>query len=187
MSMSALRTKVILVISAVAFVVMALMYLYTETTARNDLLEEKFNALRALREIKADQIEHYLASIENQVRTFSENKMVVTALKEFSEGFEQSGSMIARDDLNEIEQSLAEYYQNEFITRLAPNIEKEVHVGELAPMDERAMILQYEYISANPNSVGEKERLFRGESELVYNSVHEEYHALFRSYQESFG
>ena len=87
MGMSALRTKVVLVISAVALLVMVVMYLYTETTARNDLLTEKFNALRALREIKADQIEHYLSSIENQARTFSENGMVVTAMKEFSEGF----------------------------------------------------------------------------------------------------
>ena len=53
------------------------------------LKKESFNKLTAIREMKANQIEDYFLQITDQVLTFSENPMVIEAMKAFDAGIHQ--------------------------------------------------------------------------------------------------
>ena len=78
-----LKTNILIVIAIVAFTVMLMIMLIAETIGRSHILENSFNHLKALREIKANQIENYINTNRNQVATFSQNMMVVDALSSF--------------------------------------------------------------------------------------------------------
>ncbi|HEY9047525.1 MAG TPA: GAF domain-containing protein, partial [Ohtaekwangia sp.] len=64
--------------------------------------ESKFDQLKTINSTKKRNIEYYFDIIRNQILTFSENKMVVDAMKEFRTAFMQIGEGIT-------EQKLADY------------------------------------------------------------------------------
>ncbi|MBF0519431.1 MAG: hypothetical protein HQK92_06890, partial [Nitrospirae bacterium] len=62
-------------------------YSYSKTRGR--FIQKTLDKLVGIRELKKSQIEQYFKRIEAQASTFSENKMTVDAMKEFSFAFSQ--------------------------------------------------------------------------------------------------
>ena len=56
--------------------------------AQRELEEQTFNKLIATRKIKADQVESYFSQIRHQFETFSENHMLISAMKNCAAAFE---------------------------------------------------------------------------------------------------
>ncbi len=156
---------------------------------RTALEEESFKKLRAIRELKGSQIERYFQLIRNQIETFSENQMIIDAMKEFKESFKTVDSELELDEteLATAESNLEEYYDREFLTRLNPNLAEKVGIEEYWPPDKTSLILQDLYISSNSNPTGSKAELNAATDGSLYSSTHGRFHPIIKNYLEKFG
>ena len=68
--MKQIRFKVLLVIASVAFISIAVVYYFTESTEKSVILEDSFNMLQAIRESKANQIETYFQNSNTPARQY---------------------------------------------------------------------------------------------------------------------
>ena len=79
-------------------------------SAKQTLEEQSFKQLMAIRESKKIQIENYFQQIRKQVRTFSEDSMIIDAMLEFDTAFRERPFELHMKDKNQ----LRDYYQTEF-------------------------------------------------------------------------
>ena len=80
-------TKVLTALLPLILLSIALVSSKSILIAQRELEEQAFNKLIATREIKATQIENYFSQIRHQIKTFSENHMVISAMKDFAAAF----------------------------------------------------------------------------------------------------
>lgn len=178
-----------MVIASVAISAIVVIFFVSDNISKKFILEDSFNMLKAIRETKADQVETYFKHIENQLITFSEDKMVIEAMKDFQEGFESVGRElnVSESRRNEITSSLNTYYQQEFIPRISRNSSEEFFASTFQASDLNSKILQELYISSNPYPVGEKDLLEKVDLKTSYTQAHEAYHRVLHSFQRKFG
>ena len=159
--MRTIRLKLIIAISSVVFIVLAIVMGLIETINRNNVIENNFNTLRALREIKASQIQDYIEVSRNQIITMSDDLMVIEAMKSFKSAFHNFDNEPLFKSLSksDIDDELNEYYGDRFLPKLLPNIEGEVFASNFIPASPVTKALQYLFIANNPNPIGEKQKL----------------------------
>ena len=80
-------------------------------TVVESLVEEK---LVGLREVKKQQIQNYFRIIRNQILTFSNDRMIIDAMKGFKHTFFTYGNEVDAEDVKSLRHSLSDYYQHEF-------------------------------------------------------------------------
>ncbi len=186
-----MRLKVItlfLLAGIIPFIVMALM---AYNSASRSLRNQAFNHLVSAREIKKHQIEDYFSTIKKQIRTFSEDRMIVEATMWFKDAFSlfQIENDISPSELKEYRAALKNHYAVDFTE------EYKRHNNGRTPdamsffnqLDNESIALQYFYISANHHPLGEKHKLNAAEGFAPYNNFHKIYHPAIRDYLEQFG
>ncbi len=186
-----LRLKVItllLLAGIIPFIVMALM---AYNSASRSLRNQAFNHLVSAREIKKHQIEDYFSTIRKQIRTFSEDRMIVEATKWFKDAFShfQIENHISVYELEEYRAALKNHYSTVFTEeyKRLNNGQTPDALSFFNQLDNDSIVLQYFYIVANHNSLGEKHKLDAAEGFAQYNSLHKTYHPVIRDYLEQFG
>ena len=147
--------------------------------------KSKFDQLRSITSTKKRNVEYYFDIIRNQIDTFSEDRMILHAMKKFREAFYQY-EPLSDDRRQTLQASVKEYYMNEFMPRLQDNIHTDVPVEHYLPTNDRALILQHAFISSNPHPTGKKSMLDAADGG-VYSQVHQTYHPLLRNFLEKFG
>ena len=155
------------------------------------LSTEAFNKLTALREVKRAAVTGYLQTIESQMVTFAENRMVVDALARFNKDFRSYRADLGIDEpqLERQRQALRTYYTGEFSTEY-----RQRNNGTSPAMDRivnslgaDSVALQYAYIRANTNPLGSKHLLDRASATTPYNELHGQVHPIIRNYLDKFG
>lgn len=126
------------------------------------------NQLISVREAKAYQIEKYFQQVRAQVQTFSRGG-VNDASKAFNQYYRQLENQEIQLDWN---QDLKQYYQQNFLPKLAKNTEGRPLLYSYYPQNSAARYLQYHYIVANSNPLGEKEYLRNPHDGSEYTRVH---------------
>ena len=182
-------SKILAILVFVAVIGVGVSGFISYKIAKESLQTESFNKLTAVREMKASQIEDYFQLIKNQVVTLSEDRMIIEAMKAFDEGLHQ-----IRDDLKitdeqgaTFEKELRNYYQKEFLKRLASNVSEDVSLSNYWSDDYKTRILQHLYIASNSNEVGSKDKLDNAGDGSSYSQAHETYHPILHHYLEEFG
>ncbi len=157
--------------------------------ARSALEQTIYGKLTALGDIKASQIEHYFGTIESQVRTLSQDRMTIQAMRDFRESFHQLDEQRKEDEAGQqqLEAALRTYYDQEYLTRLNPNLETPATADQYWPADQDTRIAQYLYIAANPNPTGRKNDLATAGDDSSYSEFHRTYHPIFSEYLKEFG
>ncbi|EKD49074.1 MAG: hypothetical protein ACD_64C00014G0004 [uncultured bacterium] len=158
-------------------------------SAKKSMQQATFHALAAIRESKKQQIETYFDQIRNQCQTFAQDLMIIDAMKDFKKGFDTIAQQLnySPEQIAEYTQNLKTYYQKEYLPRLNANIETAETIQDyFAQMPEVTKLLQYLYISHNPNPVGQKENLNTAKDGSDYSKVHEKYHPAIREYLKKF-
>ncbi len=159
--------------------------------ARKDMRDKVVSSLQAQQELKAGEIEKYFVSIRDQVLTFSEDRMVVDAMRDFKDSFDsyREQADIDGESLQELRTKLATYYTGEFSAEYesqndgaSPNANQFVN-----QLDRDSVALQYAYIRANPNPLGSKHELDAADEETDYGRLHSVVHPVVRSYLDKFG
>ncbi len=150
-----------------------------------------FNQLTSLREVKKNQLARYFETLENQAITFTEDRMIVSAMQEFKKAYHQfsTDNGLLPADIESLRRRLAIYYQDDFSSAyqqsnngLQPDVRSLVE-----GLDPLTVALQYHYISTNPNPLGEKDRLDRAPDRSLYSESHQMYHPIIRNYLKTFG
>jgi putative methionine-R-sulfoxide reductase with GAF domain/HAMP domain-containing protein len=157
---------------------------------RSALKKSSFSQLTAIRETKKRAVEDYFTRINNQIKTFSESRMIVDAMKEFNAAFNGLPNYVESKygyhELGILENSVKNYYESQFLPRLNKNLESEMSVENYWTDDIRTTFLQYFYISNNPNETGSKHHLNKAIDGSNYSEVHGKYHPLIKNYLEKF-
>ncbi|CAG5082716.1 SpoIIE family protein phosphatase [Parvicella tangerina] len=177
--------KLTLTFVAISLISVSIIGWISYQQGKTGLQEESFNRLTAVREMKASQIEDYFVQIENQIISYSQNRTVIEAMKDFKEGFKLVPSEI--DSTHHDLEHLHQYYESEFIDRLNDNSTIENKAEDFIIEHESGEILQNIYIAENPNPIGEKHNLTYVEDSLSYTQTHTYYHPLFKDFLEKFG
>ncbi|MAG92157.1 MAG: hypothetical protein CMJ48_00180 [Planctomycetaceae bacterium] len=155
------------------------------------LRQEAMNKLIAVREIKKNQIESYFQTINDQMLTFSENRMVVDAMQEFRTQFRtaRKENNVDAQQLADWKEQLKAYYTDQFGKEYAsqnPGTASKA-LDYLAQLDDDSLVLQHRYISGNTHPLGSKHQLDRADDPSKYSELHGKYHPVIRNYLEKFG
>ena len=118
-------------------------------SGKSSLRQSSFNQLTSVRATKARQIESYFEQIRKQVLTFSENRMIIDAMKEFKASFHTviEANEVSESELAGMETSVRRYYEQEYLTRLNPNVDYTTGVDKYWPGEAQTTYLQYHYLS----------------------------------------
>ncbi len=159
--------------------------------ARVALEEQAKNQLISIREMKKNQIEAYFQTIRDQVLTFSNDRMVIEAMKDFNSAFKSFQEEInaSNQDVNSWKTSLSTYYQTDFTEEYArrnPSHNAQA-LSYLSQLDQDSIALQYQYIKANPHPLGSKDELSSAKDGTTYSQWHERYHPHIRDFLKKFG
>jgi class 3 adenylate cyclase len=153
---------------------------------RKGLTNAIFNGLTSLRSVQARAISDDFQRSENFVLTLSETRMTIDAIKEFKVAF----AKLKEKSLSPSErQQLVGSYEKEFIPRLAKNLHGRGQpiVETYLPFRPEEQYLQYHYIAANSNPVGEKIKLNFAKDGSEYSDIHRKFHYRFRNILKRMG
>jgi methyl-accepting chemotaxis protein len=179
-----------LFLSVIPLIVSSFITEWVATDEGGDAVKEQVEQrLIAIRDIKKGEIERYFTQISQQVRALANDRMVIEAMPRFIEGFHrfQQESNLPGDAA--LRKALAGYYQGDFANHYA-----EVNPGQtigaaslLDTLGEEGAALQYQYITANPNPLGNKHKYDGAEDNSSYSATHRLYHPHIRDFLERFG
>jgi|ETNmetMinimDraft_16_1059900.scaffolds.fasta_scaffold01500_5 diguanylate cyclase (GGDEF)-like protein/PAS domain S-box-containing protein len=160
-------------------------YLNAEST----LKKVHFNHLTSIRETKKRQVETYFDQVRNQIITFSEDQMIIDAMKRFRKAFYEvkKGNEFNDSKISQYISGIKDYYDEEFLTRLNANMKEKRGIVQYWPENAEAIILQYHYIVNNPNPTGSKGNLEMATDGSQYSRIHSKYHPIILDYQKRFG
>ena len=155
------------------------------------LKKEAFDKLVAIREVKKAEVERYFQTINDQVVSFSEDKMVVDAMRQFNEYFRhvRAENMLSSETFADMKNKLLSYYTGEFASQYKDNNHgKSPNVNSYFSMlGDDSIALQYFYIRDNKHPLGSKHQLDRASDQSQYSKLHQKIHPLLRNYLERFG
>ena len=160
------------------------------SSSYNAIETKAISQLEAIKTVKANQLTGYFHQIENQIRTFSENAMIVDAMKQFpaAEVSAATEAGVTAPQLADMRQKVEAYYKINFTNEFVGITGKQPPVDQqLAPLDNDSIFLQHQYIANNPNPLGSKESLDAANDETTYSKLHGKYHPIVRSYLQKFG
>ena len=182
-------TKVLTALLPLILLSIALVSSISIIIAQRELEKQAFNKLIATREIKAAEIENHFSQIRHQIETFSEKQMVISAMKDFATAskaiFEERN--LTPEAEAALQTRVAEYYQGNFLPKLADNSKTTPHFTDYFPNEESTQIIQDLYIENNPNQLGSKHKLARASDNSRYSDHHARYYPVLRNFLEKFG
>lgn len=184
-----LKHKLILSFLLVGIIPILIMALVNNFLVGDGFEKQAFDQLTSLKEIKKNQIETYFGEIGKQSITFSEDLMVVEAMKEFKEAFHniERDLRVPASRLSIMKNNVKNYYEKEFLGRLEKNTNKKETYETFWPDEDKTLILQDLYFASNPNAVGEKENMDDAGDGSKYSKIHLKYHSVIRNFLRKFG
>jgi methyl-accepting chemotaxis protein len=165
----------------------ALTYAFTVEVSQA-LYESSQQSLTAIRTTKQAEIESYLRTLKSQVRSYSQNRMIIDAAKQFDRAFHSYAFEVEVDEALQ-KQRLESFYRNEFQQQYsALNNGKRFDVdSKIALFRPETIALQDAYISNNNYPLGEKDKLTNTGDHSFYDQLHGLYHPSIHNYLDEFG
>jgi len=176
-----------LLLTSLALVGLTSTYIASTKTnsALADLTKSKLESVLAL---KKAHIEAYLSGLTKQFQLMGKDQNTGAAAFHFDSTIDvinQSSSM-SEDKKAQLKQ----YFKNNFADKYnTKTTGQKINVDSyFADFDENAWLLQYHYIFANDNPVGEKHKLESPTNEFSsYSGAHGGYHTTFMAYADKLG
>ena len=157
-------------------------------SGRNAIHEQAIEKLVSQREAKKNEIEGYFETLKDQVLTFSNDRMIIDAMSDFKQAFRDYRDDLGIYNVDQLKNQLKPYYTDQFLAKYKTR-NKDVNFDVekvLNSLDADSIALQHEYISANPNPLGEKDALMRGNDQSEYSTLHAKYHPHIRDFLKKF-
>ncbi len=158
-------------------------------TSHEALERAEQEKLVAVRDATARGIEDYFKTIRNQMITFSESRMVVEAMVDLKKSFRSYQRETQVSGIESLRSELGSYYSGDYTRQFSSrnNGKSSPAAQWLSQLDDESVALQHRFIKANPNPLGEKDKLADLKDASAYANQHSLYHPIFRSFQQKFG
>jgi methyl-accepting chemotaxis protein len=188
-----IKTKITLGAALLAAIPVLIASIVTDiiaTSKSNEALHEAAKErLVAVRELSKGRIEDYFDTIRNQLLNLSQSNGVTEAMGSFREAAASYRQELHQPDIEGKRRELAEYYRGDFKAEYGRrNPGGKIDVEKLLnSLDEDAIALQFQYIKANENPLGEKDKLMNPLDGTQYGNWHEQFHPFLRDFQQRFG
>ena len=189
------KNRLLLALLAISLVPLIILGLSMYYLASNSIMQQATDRLAAVRTIKANQIQSYFHSIQDQIQTFSEDRMVVQAMSDFHRGMNafQVDNEITEEKLADMRKKVETYYRSDFARKYVTENETmatdtQALIDKLVlSLDADTIALQYQYIQNNPNELGSKDLLDQASAGSEYSKSHNLYHPIVHNYLQKFG
>lgn len=147
------------------------------------LKQQATNQLTGVRRSKAFQIESYYRTIESHVRTLSEDRMFIDAVREFRHAYRTLNQAAVPAQVME---GVYDDYRFQFFPAMQEVGRARPRPEDYFPSTPAAFQLQYAYIVTNPSPASRRSLESAGDGS-EYSTVHAKYHRPFRRIVEAFG
>ena len=185
-----LDNRLLLALLAVSLIPMALMGLASQQASSTALKTQAFKQLETVITITGRSVERYFATLHNELRVLSEDRMITAAIRELTAG---AAGILAADGVDEqgvarARRSLESFYTGEFAAafRRATGTDPDSR-ALVAALDDESIWLQDLYLRGNENPLGSKARLDAAADGSAYTQAHAIYHPILRNLQEKYG
>ncbi len=167
----------------------------TLSNSKSALQDRAMDQLISFREAKKSQIEDYVNTVEEQARTFSNDRMIIDAVRQFSAAFNnianegEDGNPVSDETISKYRQTLERFYRDQLsqqFKRSNGNHESNTLASEAGLLDKESLILQYRYIAANPEALGRKQNYLDADDGSIWSMLHQKYHPHIKAYLEGY-
>ncbi len=185
-----IKTKLIFGSTLIALVPVAIVSVlvgWVAISSSHSALELKAkDQLVSVRDMKKSEIERYFTMLRNQVLTFSNDRMMIDAMRLFTPAFRNYRK---ESTIKVNKGSLENYYDQEFGEqyRVMNNGQAANTSGLIAGLDRDSLALQHAYIAANKHPLGSKDALDAANDGSTYSQLHQKFHPHIRDYLNKFG
>jgi len=157
----------------------------SSTTLRDVAMEH----LISVRENNKNRIEQYFQQINNQVLTYSNDRMIIEAMTRFKKSVNDLEAVASSSNVAGMKKQLKQYYVNEFAEKYSQrNSDKAIDSDSLLnKLDAAGSYLQYQYIQNNSHPLGNKNDLNAAKDGSEYSQLHGLYHPHINDYLNKFG
>jgi class 3 adenylate cyclase len=180
-----IQTKMILLLLAVSLSSIAVVAWNSYKSGRAALIRAAEDHLKGVQVAKTTTLKAMLDSLRDQVISMSDSHVTIDGMREFRAAYK---SLNAASLTLEQSEKLEGFYENDFLPKLAEQIDGEPVLEQYLPVKPAERYLQYHYLSNNPHPYGKKQDLEESESDQSsYAKVHETYHKSFERAVQIFG
>lgn len=185
-----LKTRILGQFILIGIIPLAILSAVAYHLSVKSLEKAAYDKLYSVQELKKNEIERYFQVINDQILTFSEDKMIVDAAKGFRDKFKNfvKNNNIDSTRLLKIKNELLKYYigpfAGEYQKRNNKSIDSSVFLNQL---DDNGIALQFYYIQNNIHPLGSKHMLDEVEEKSGYSEIHKSIHPIVRDYLQKFG
>jgi class 3 adenylate cyclase len=180
-----IQTKMILLLLAVSLSSIAVVAWNSYKSGRSALIRVAEDHLRGVQAAKTTTLKAMLDSLRDQVISMSDSHVAIEGMREFRAAYK---SLNAASMTPEQSEKLEGFYENDFLPKLAEQIDGEPVLEQYLPVKPAERYLQYHYLSNNPHPYGKKQDLEESESDQSsYAKIHETYHKAFERAVKIFG
>jgi methyl-accepting chemotaxis protein len=187
---SLLGNRLLLSLLAVSLIPMALMGLASQQASSTALKTQAFKQLETVNTITGQSVERYFATLHDELRVLSEDRMISAAIRELTAGV---ADLLTEDGVDEKEvakarRSLEGFYAGEFAAayRKATGSDPDAR-ALVAALDDASVWLQDLYIRSNEYPLGSKASLDAAADDSAYTKAHGLYHPILRNLQQKYG
>ncbi len=186
-----IKTKILLgsaLLVAIPIIISSLILGYSASSDSLRALEKAGESqLLSVRNITKGRIVDYLNNIEKQVKSFSKDRMIIDAMKGFTQAYEKYPTQ-AKVPVAQAKTELFKYYSEQFnVVYKENNNNQAANVQAwLDKLSDTGLLLQYQLIQKNSNALGEKHLLDSLGDASDYDKVHQLYHPSIRYFLEQF-
>jgi len=162
---------------------------YVSSDSAKAAIEQQLqNQMISVRDIKKTQIEHYFKTIRDQILSFSNDRMIIDAMRDFTAAFKVYDHELDKRR-GAYRDHLVEFYNGDFTRTYAEqNRGKQIDAEKLlGQLDLSSLALQLTYIRENPNPLGSKELLVDPKDGTQHGELHKKFHRHIHDFQQRFG
>ncbi len=157
--------------------------------ARQALVQQTEDRLISQRENKRAQIEAYYDGLVRSVQSLGRSTTVIEASKAFKASQAAIGKELPPEKILQYRAELLKFYTNNFATEF--NKRNAKPAGDMAEyvnkLDDTSVVMQYEYIAANPNPLTKKSALVTADTSSAYGKAHAAFHPSLAGMREKMG
>lgn len=179
-----LKSKLIYMLLGVALGCIIVVGYQGLTHGKQEITLKVYDQLTSIRDAKSEELRQYFHQANAQLKSLAGNPSTVGAMREFESAFKRFKDETISDQMLN---SLANYYDNEFLPTLRENIDGEPERDFYLPDTSAGRYLQYHYLTNNAHPKGDKVLLDKAPDRSYYSSVHHYYHSMFRDHSENSG
>ncbi len=143
----------------------------------------------AVRDLKKRQIESYIDGLRKIIVDVAHRPVTLQAYTELQAAYKNVPAETPGVDLQQARRDLLAYYNGDFANeyRKQNDGKSPDTAGHIAALSDTSVLLQNAYIRNNPQTLGQKHKLDKGEGAASYHTTHAAVHPALRSVVETYG